>query len=196
MRFELAGGLVLERGVFAVSVVVAVDIIEEFGPGVSGVLEDAALKHFVFESTDEGFRPGIVVGIGPSRHALEQPGCRQGEPKESAAVLASAITVEDSAAGWTRLEGLSQGRHDQVGPEMIGETPANDASRVQVDHNGQVEPSSLDGDIGDITCPDLIRRCRRRLLREKIRRRFVGSSVTRPRQKVFWAEERAGRAGP
>src|SRR5215203_3063315 len=68
---------------------------------------------------------------------------------------------------------------------MIGKTPANDAARVEVNDNGQVEPSSVDRDIGDIAGPDLIRRRRRRLLREKIGRRFIGSSVTRPRQKGF-----------
>src|SRR5678815_1766319 len=104
MRLELDRSLVLERGVFAVSVVVAVDVIEEFGAGIGGVLEDAALEHFELEGADEGLRPGVIVRIGASRHALAQPGRRQGQSKRSAAVLAAAVAMEDGAAHWTRLQ--------------------------------------------------------------------------------------------
>ena len=51
-------------------VVVGVDVGEEFDPGVGGVDKAAILEHFGFQGAHEGFGPGIVIGIGPCRHAL------------------------------------------------------------------------------------------------------------------------------
>ena len=55
MGLELARGFVAEGRVLAVGVVVAFDVIEDFGSGVVGILEASVLKHFEFESPDEGF---------------------------------------------------------------------------------------------------------------------------------------------
>jgi len=49
--------------VFAVGVVVAFDVIEDFGLGIAGVLEASVLKHFELEGPNEGLGPGVVVGI-------------------------------------------------------------------------------------------------------------------------------------
>src|SRR3954468_9175487 len=98
MGFELVGSLVLEGGVLAVGVVVAVDEIEDFDVGVGAVLENPALEHFELESADEGFRPSVVIGVRTSRHALAQASGGQHLAKGRAAVLAAPITMEDRAA--------------------------------------------------------------------------------------------------
>ena len=46
MSFELVWGFVTDRRVFAVGVVVAFDVVEDFETSVSGVLEAAVLEHF------------------------------------------------------------------------------------------------------------------------------------------------------
>ena len=75
-------------------VVVALDEIEDFGPRVGGVFEDAALEHLELEGADEGLGPRIIVGIGARGHALAQAGGRQGLAKGGAGVLAAAVAME------------------------------------------------------------------------------------------------------
>ena len=68
-------------------IVVAVDVLEDFEPGVGGVLKAAALKHFGLEGAEEGFGPGIVVGVGATGHALDHASARQGGTKGVAGIL-------------------------------------------------------------------------------------------------------------
>lgn len=65
MGFKLGWGLVAEGGVFAVVVVVGIDVGEDLGACIVGIDEAAVLKHFGFQSAHEGFGPGVVIGIGP-----------------------------------------------------------------------------------------------------------------------------------
>src|SRR3954454_16661171 len=96
MRLEFDRGLVAEGGVLAVSVVVPVDEVENFGPGIGGVLKDGALEHLELEGADEGLGPRIVVRIGARGHALAQAGGGQELAKGGAGVLAAAVAMEDS----------------------------------------------------------------------------------------------------
>ena len=75
-------GLITEGGVFAVGVVVALDVLEDFGLSVGGGLEAAALEHFVFEGADEGFGPGVVVGIGRADMLWRRPAWARALRKE------------------------------------------------------------------------------------------------------------------
>lgn len=50
---ELSRVLVFLSGVFAVMVVVGVDVGEDFSASVVGVDEDSALQHFAFEGFNE-----------------------------------------------------------------------------------------------------------------------------------------------
>lgn len=68
--FELGRGLVAERGVFPVNIIVGVDVVENLGACVGLIEEAAVLEHLVFESAHQGLGPGVVVGICPGRHAL------------------------------------------------------------------------------------------------------------------------------
>ena len=58
---ELGWGVVPDGRVFAVGIVVAFDVLEDFGASVAGVLKAAVLKHFELEGADEGFGPGVVM---------------------------------------------------------------------------------------------------------------------------------------
>ena len=93
----MEGGLVGEGGVFAAGVVVGFDIGEDFGAGIVGINEGAALEHFGFEGAHEGFGPGVVIGIGPGGHALPELVGAQELAVGPAAVLAAAVAVEDGA---------------------------------------------------------------------------------------------------
>lgn len=98
----------------AVRIVVAVDVIEEFGLRVLQVEERAALEHFAFEGGDERFGPGIIVGVSPGRHALAKTGPLEGGAEGGAGILAATIAVEDDGlAGRTGFGGLGEGLEDE-----------------------------------------------------------------------------------
>ena len=61
---ELGRGLVAERGMFPVMIIVGIDVVEDLGAGVGGVDEAAVLEHLAFERAHQGLGPGVVVGIG------------------------------------------------------------------------------------------------------------------------------------
>ena len=125
----------------AVGVVVGFDVSEELGAGVVPVEEASALEHLRFECADERFRPGIVVGIGSRRHALERTRLSELSTEESAAILTSPIAVEDETGlRAARLIPLPKGFSHEIGAEMVGEGPSDDAAGTQVDNNGEVEP--------------------------------------------------------
>ena len=95
---ELVWGLVSQSGVLALIIIVGFDVFEEFGLGVLCGLKAAALKHFLFERSDEGFGPGVVIGIGAGGHALAQ--ARSGQhlaegsaPTKSSSILATAFAA-------------------------------------------------------------------------------------------------------
>ena len=46
---------------------------------------------------------------------------------------------------------------------MVGEFPADDATRVKVDDDGEIEPFIGGGNVGDVARPDLVRLLRERL---------------------------------
>ena len=113
LSLELDGGFVSDGGVFAVGVVVTFDVLEDFDAGVVGVLEASALEHFVFEGADEGFGPGVVVGVGARGHALAEACLGQSVAKWGTAILATAVTVKDGGVGGTGLKGLVEGVEDE-----------------------------------------------------------------------------------
>lgn len=167
---ELIRGLVVERGVSAVGVIVEFDVREELDAGVVPVEEASALEHLRFEGADERFGPGIVVGIGSRRHALQGSGFRELSAEKSAAILTSPIAVKDETGlREARLIPLSKGISHQIGAEDVGEGPSDDAAGTQVDHNGEVEPAGRGRDEGDVTGPDGVGCGRKACLEEKIR---------------------------
>ena len=138
-------------------VVVAFDVGEEFGEGVSAVDEAAALEHFGLEAADGRFAPGVVVGIGAGGHALAQAVGGQEGAEHLAAILAAAVAVEDEARrGAAGGQSLLEGGGDQIGPHVVGQSPADDAARAEVDDEGEVEPAVLRGDEGEVADPDAV----------------------------------------
>ena len=64
------------------------------------------------------------------------------------------------AGGLRRPQAISKGIDDQAGAHVIGDRPADDGSRVQVDHRREVRPTGPGPDVGDVAAPrDVRRRC-------------------------------------
>jgi len=54
----------VKRRIATQSLLFCFDEFEDFGPGIFGIFETTILKHFEFESADEGFGPGVLAGVG------------------------------------------------------------------------------------------------------------------------------------
>ena len=80
-------------------------------------------------------------------------------------VLTAAVGVEDHPrVGVAAGDGVAQRVGDQVGAQVVGDRPADDPARAQVDDGGQVQPALPGVDVGDVAAPagvDLGRRRRR-----------------------------------
>ncbi len=179
------GVLVTEGRVFAVGVVVAFDVIEDFCPRVRGVLEASVLEHFEFERSDEGFGPGAIVRVGPGGHALPEASRAQGLAERGAAVLAATITMKDGVTG---LQGWVECGEDEIGAQVVGQTPADDAPRTQINDHGEVKPSCAGRDEGNVPRPNAVGNCRQGLAGEEIWRRLVGSAVAGFGHERLWLD--------
>jgi len=91
--------LVVKGGVQAAGVVVAVDEGKEFVGCVLLAGKAAIAQHLGLERADEGFGPGVVIGVGSGRHALLHACGAQPLTEEAAAILAATVAVEDDALG-------------------------------------------------------------------------------------------------
>src|SRR4030095_16443646 len=72
---------------------------------------------------------------------------------------------------------------DELRAQVVGETPAHDAARAQIDNDGQIEASAGGGDEGNVSCPNTVGGVGKRLSGEKIGGRLIGSAVA-----GFWNE--------
>jgi hypothetical protein len=139
LGFELVGGEVSEGVVFALMIVVAFDVFEEFQPSIRGIFKTASLKHLALEGAHEGFRLGVIIRIGPCGHALAQTGTFQNRSEGTAAILAAAVAMEDgSPRCWPRLQGLLQGMDDEFRTHVRGQIPTHDAARAKINDHSEV----------------------------------------------------------
>ena len=75
--------------------------------------------------------------------------------------------------GGARFEGLAQGVEDEIRTHVVGEAPAHDAARAEIDDDGQVEPARTGRDEGDVPGPGMVRSCGKRFAGEEVWRGSV-----------------------
>ena len=132
LGFILGGGEASECGVFELIIVVAFDVFEEFQPSIRGIFKTASLKQLALEGAHEGFRPGVIIRIGPCEHALAQTGTFQHGSECTATVLAATVAMEDgSPRCWPRLQGLLQDMDDEFRTHVRGQIPTHDVARAK-----------------------------------------------------------------
>ena len=165
---------------FAAGVVVGFDLGEDFGAGVVGVDEGAALEHLGFEGAHEGFGPGVVIGVGLCGHALPEVVGGQQLAEDSAAILAATVAMEDGVIGFAEGAGAGgwlEGVADEAGFEVVRGGPADDAPGAEVDDNGQIELTGGGGKIGDVARPDLVGLGWEGLVEQQVGRGEIGAAI-------------------
>ena len=141
----------------ALAVVEDFDEVEDFGPGVSVAGEPAAVDQLQFEGAPEAFHGGVVVAVAPAAHGGDQAGRLQCRPEVAGGVLDAAVGVEDQT-GW----GLAvQDRHGEGGEDEsrvdgVAHGPTDDPAAVEIEDAGEIKPTLVGGDVGDVGDPDLV----------------------------------------
>ena len=119
-----------------------------------------------------------MIGIGTRGHALADSGRAQEISVSAPAVWATTVAVEDQAGErMAGSQGLIERIDDQGSAQMVGQGPADDLARAEVDDHGQIEPAGGGGDEGDVTGPDLVGLGRQGLVEEQVGRGLVGAAV-------------------
>ena len=144
----------------AAPVIESFDEVEDGLPSFSTSFEGSSIDEFLFESTPEGLHGGIVITTGFAAHGREALALSQGLTELSTGILAAAIGVQDQL--WRRLPmnlGHIPGRQDQLRIDVFVHGPAHNAAAVAVHHAGQIQPTFVGVDVGDVRDPDFVGSC-------------------------------------
>ncbi len=167
-------------------VLVAFNVVKAVEPGLLGREITQQVAHLIFQGTDERLGPGIVVGIGASRLALEHVGVIEQSPKLATTILAASVTVKNDSLGIGAIgERHFHGITNQISPHVIGQAPPHDTSGAKIHDDSQVMPTRLSRHIGDISHPDHIGR-QRSPAGDKVRRRRISATIAGSGCKFAW----------
>ena len=123
------------------------------GPG-------SRVEQLALERCEEAFAEGVVVGGADAAHAAEQAGLAEAVSERPGRVLRATVGMDNCRAGLGAsapacdLECVD----DEFGLEVVGDGEADDAARVDIDHDGRVDPALACGVLRDVGHPQPIRR--------------------------------------
>lgn len=140
------------------SVVEHLDVFEYFRCCYGPCHKDLLSHQFPFERLEEAFGERVVVAIPPTAHARDDVMIFEERLVVVRAVLASLIrmqyyfliTLPDP------MYGLLQSSEHQRSCLPVVRRPPDHFSAVKVDDNGEMQPSLVRPDVGDVTDPALI----------------------------------------
>jgi hypothetical protein len=117
---------------------------------------------FTLQQSHGAFHGGVVPRITLATYAALDPMGIKDPLKRVGCILAAPVAVVDEAAiRLARRECISQGHTDQFGIDVCRRGPANDASRAQVQDDGQIKPAFARPNIREIRHPLFIEVARR-----------------------------------
>ena len=110
------------------------------------------------------------------------PASRSRLPEGEARVLAPLVRVVDDPGGPASPERHFDRFDDQLGAEMLGHRPADDAPTVGIEHHREIEEARPRRDIGDVRDPEPIGSGGGELALDEVRRRrHLGAAPRRAR---------------
>ncbi len=123
-----------------------------------------------FQCMKEAFNDGIVPAVGASAHTDCDALGREPRAVGGGGVLRPAVgMMQESFRGLSVPQRHRQRFMGQRLREPTAHRPGNGPARVQIQHNGQIQPALLGPDIGDVPRPDPIRRGHGKLTIERVR---------------------------
>ena len=113
---------------------------------------------FGSEQVEEGLRYGVVPAVALAAHALDEAPLPDPSGEVAAGVLDTTVGVDDQPSRRvSACDGSLQCLQRDGVIERTTQGPADDAPRKQVDENHQIQPSTTDAQVGQITDPHLVR---------------------------------------
>lgn len=140
-------------------VVEHLNVVEDIRSGLFAGGIDATTNPFALEQLEEAFGHGIVMAITPAAHTgHESMGLEEVAPVV-AAELAALIAMDDDLILRTATpDGRQQGVEHQIRVDAAPHGPAHHGAGKEVQHHGQIQPSLMGADVGDVGHPGLIGR--------------------------------------
>src|SRR6185295_17071666 len=100
---------------------------------------------------------GVVPAVGGPAHAGHDLSVSQGALVFVACVLDATVGVVHQAGCWfSRQDGHRQRCEDQATVHVRLHRPADNLAAEQVEDDGQVQPSLLGGDVGNVRGPNAV----------------------------------------
>src|SRR4051812_8484511 len=137
------------------SIVVTFDVGKDIAFGLLACCILAMMDELSFERVEEAFHRGIVVAIGFAAHRGPEARGLQGLSVIHSRVLNAAVGMMDQvSAGPLCRDGHAQRRQREFDAHVGLHRPADDPAAIQVHDGGQIEPSLIGLDVGDVGEPD------------------------------------------
>jgi len=141
------------------SVIVEGNPVHDLVLGLAPRPEAHAVEPFDLQRTEQRFGDRIVPAIALAAHRAFHFEAPHELAVVIAGVLTSAIRVEDQAGRRMPPEpGHPQGIHSQRPRHALAHCKADHLPVEQIDHHGKIEPAFIGPDVGNVACPDLVRR--------------------------------------
>ncbi len=143
---------------YAPSVVEDLDVFKYGCLGLGPRLKPPAVQPLLLELASERFHRGVVIAVAFTAHAAYEFILIQYSLVFFTGILDTAIRMnEQPFLCASPTNGLVQGFYDKGLSHVLGHGKANDCPAAQIHNAGEVQPSFIGCDIGDIAHPFLVR---------------------------------------
>lgn len=150
--------------------VVEGDPVHDRLPGLLACGKPLAVDAGRLQPPPQALGGGVVPAISFAGHRAAYAPGRQRVLEVLAAILAAPVAVKDQARGRPAPKARHQQRIlDQRGLHVRLQAPAHHLAAVQVQHGGQVQPTFVGSDVGDVAAPHHVGRCRREAALHQVR---------------------------
>lgn len=137
-------------------VVPAFDEAEDLSPCGGMAVESGSIDEFTFERREEALAHGVVVAVSDGSHGGADTRLETALTEGDRGVLASLIGVVDDRVGPTLFEGHVEGSEDELGAEVILDTPTDHPSAPGIEDDCQVDVADSCWYVRDVREPELI----------------------------------------
>ena len=127
----------------------------------------AQVDTLAFETTEEVFCNGVVVGVALTGHTLAEMKVEQTLTVSVGGVLDTAVEVDNEAV--RRWTAILRAFERKAGINAVRKSVTDDLLCAKVFDNGAIEPALIGGDIGNITNP-----CHIGLVKGEVARKEIG----------------------
>ena len=152
-------------------IIPALDELKDGQAGLGLCAEGFSIEQFTFQGGKEALTQSVVEAVADRAHRRAQVGIPAAMAEGQGGILTALIGVMDDAFRAPLADGHGQGLEHQLGAQMVGQGPTDHAAAPGVDNDGQVQPASPSGDVGDIGHPQAVRPLGAEIALHQIRRR-------------------------